>query len=377
MRFTEANVRAHQPPGNKQNYTLWDENLPGFGFRVQAGGKKVYYAKYRMGTKQRWIKIGPTDKISLSAATKQARSIFESVANNIDPANTKAKATAAAVQTFGSTIDAFVEQLRTDKRSLAHVKRAAAYLENYFRGLHTIALASIDRATVSRELNLLKKRGPVAANRARATLSAFFNWSIANGLCEHNPVEKTNKNQEQSRDRVLTARELKTVWCNVDDNDYGKIVKLLALTGQRRDEIARLTWDEVNFDEKQIELPGSRTKNKRPHIIPMSPAVIALLKSVDRGGKDVFSKRNNWQIDKDNLDKKLDMPHWVLHDLRRTCSTNMGEQLSIPPHVVEAVLNHVSGSKAGVAGVYNKAMYLKEKREALNKYADYIHMIVK
>jgi integrase len=375
VRFTEASVRAYQPPDNKPNYTLWDKNLPGFGFRVQAGGKKVYYAKYRMGTKQRWIKIGATDKISLSAATKQAKTIFESVANNIDPANTKAKATAAAALTFGSAIDGYLEQLETDKRSVAHVRRTKSYLDGYFRTLHTIALASIDRATVSRELSIINKRGPTAANRARATLSAYFNWSIANGLCEHNPVEKTNKNQEKSRDRVLTARELKTVWSKVEDNDYGKIVKLLALTGQRRDEIARLNWSEVNFDEKQIELPGSRTKNGRPHIIPLSPPALAILKSIDRGG-NIFSKRNNWQIDKDNLDEKLDMPHWVLHDLRRTCSTNMGEQLSISPHVVEAVLNHISGSKAGVAGVYNKATYLKEKREALNKYADYIRTIV-
>jgi integrase len=376
VKFTEANVRAYKHPDNKPNYTLWDKSLPGFGFRVQAGGKKVYYAKYRMGTKQRWFKIGPTDKISLSAASKQAKSIFESVANNIDPANTKAKATAAAAQTFGSVIDGYLEQLETDKRSVAHIRRTKSYLDGYFKALHTIALASIDRATVSRELNLINKRGPTAANRARATLSAFFNWSIANGLCEHNPVEKTNKNQEQSRDRVLTARELKTIWSKVDDSDYGKIVKLLTLTGQRRDEIARLTWSEVNFDEKQIELPGSRTKNRRPHLIPLSSPALIILKSIDRDGKGVFSKRNNWQIDKDSLDKKLDMPHWVLHDLRRTCSTNMGEQLSIPPHVVEAVLNHVSGSKAGVAGVYNKATYLKEKREALNKYADYIHTIV-
>jgi hypothetical protein len=88
VRFTEASVKAYQHPDNKPNYTLWDETLPGFGFRVQAGGKKVYYAKYRMGKQQRWIKIGPTDKISLSVATKQAKTIFESVANNIDPANT-------------------------------------------------------------------------------------------------------------------------------------------------------------------------------------------------------------------------------------------------------------------------------------------------
>jgi len=157
-----------------------------------------------------------------------------------------------------------------------------------------------------------------------------------------------------------------------------KIVKLLTLTGQRVNEIASLTWNEINFEEKQIELPGIRTKNSRSHIIPLSPPALAILKSIDRDGKDVvFAKRNNWQIDKDKLDEKLDMPHWVLHDLRRTCSTNMGEQLGIPPHVVEAVLNHMSGSKAGVAGVYNKATYLKEKREALNKYAEYVLTIVK
>jgi integrase len=377
VRFTEANVRGYKHTDNKPNYSLWDENLPGFGFRVQAGGRKVYYAKYRMGTKPKWYRIGPTDKFSLSAATKIAKTVFESVANNVDPADTKAKASAAADQTFRSAIDDFLEHLETDKRSAVHIRRCKSYLETYFRSLHGIALASIDRATVSRELTIISRRGPVAANRARATLSAFFNWSIAKGLCEVNPVDKSIKNKEVSRDRVLTARELKTVWCNVDDNDYGKIVRLLALTGQRRDEIARLTWDEVNFDEKQIELPGSRTKNGRPHIVPLSPPAIAILKSVGGDGKFVFAKRNNWQIDKDRLDEKCDLSHWVLHDFRRTASTNMGDQLSIPPHVVEAVLNHVSGSKAGVAGVYNKATYLKEKREALNRYADYIRTIVK
>ncbi len=376
MRFTEANVRTYKHPDNKPTYALWDENLPGFCFRVQAGGNKVYYAKYRMGTKQRWLKIGAVQKTSLESAKRLAKTFFESVQKNIDPANTKATASAAAVQTFGSAIDSYLEQLETDRLSATHIRRSRSYLEKYFRPLHTIALASIDRATVSRELNLINKRGPVAANRARATLSAYFNWSIAKGLCKYNPVDKSIKNKEKSRERVLTARELKTVWSNVDDNDYGKIVKLLTLTCQRRDEIARLTWNEINFEEKQIELPGIRTKNSRPHIIPLSPPAIAILKSVDPDGKDVFSKRNNWQIDKDRLDEKCGVPDWVLHDLRRTGSTGMGEQLSIPPHVVEAVLNHVSGSKAGVAGVYNKAIYLKEKREALNKYADYVLAIV-
>jgi integrase len=371
VRFTEANVRAYQHPDHKPDYTLWDENLPGFGFRVQAGGSKVYYAKYRMGTKQRWLKIGAVQKTPLESAKKQAKSFFESVQNNIDPANTKAKAATAAAQTFSSAIPGYLGQLEIDRRSAAHIGRCKAHLEKSFRALQTMALASIDRATVSRELNLISKRGPVAANRARAILSAFFNWSIANGLCETNPVDKTTKNQEYDRERVLVARELRAVWLGLEDDDYGKITKLLTLTLQRRTEISRLERTEVNWAEKQIELPGSRTKNRRPHIVPLSPAALAILESVDGEGKFFFSKRNNWQIDKDRLDKKCGVSDWVLHDLRRTGSTGMGD-IGIQPHVVEAVLNHVGGSKAGVAGTYNKAMYLKEKREALNKYADYV-----
>jgi integrase len=375
VKFTEASVRTYKHPDDKPNYTLWDENLPGFGFRVQAGGKKVYYAKYRMGTKQRWFKIGPTDKVSLTAATKQAKSLFESVAGGVDPANTKAKASAAAVHTFGSAIPDYIEQLKTDKLSTAHINRCKSYLENYFKPLHTIAIAAIDRATVARELIRISKRGPVAANRARATLSAFFNWSIARGLRESNPVDKTTKKKEYDRERVLVFKEIKKVWSGLDDDDYGKIVKLLTLTLQRRTEISRLERTEINWAEKQIELPGSRTKNGLPHIVPLSDAAMTILESVKGEGKFLFAKRNNWQIDKDRLDKKCGVSDWVLHDLRRTGSTGLGD-LGIQPHVVEAVLNHISGTKAGVAGTYNKAQYLKEKREALNKYADHVLSIV-
>jgi len=141
---------------------------------------------------------------------------------------------------FGSAIGGYLEQLATDQRSAAHISRCKSYLEKSFRALHTIALASIDRATVARELNLMSKRGPVAANRARAVLSAFFNWSIANGLCENNPVDKTTKNKEYDRERVLVPRELRAVWLALKDDDYSRIAKLLTLTVQRRDEIARL-----------------------------------------------------------------------------------------------------------------------------------------
>src|SRR5438477_9107983 len=123
MRFTEANVKAYQAPAGKLNYAIWDESLPGFGFRVQAGGSKVYYAKYRIGSNQRWLKIGQVSKISLTEATKKARGFFSSVADNVDPANTKAKAVAKLATTFGPAIPAYLEQLRTDGVTEKHAKR--------------------------------------------------------------------------------------------------------------------------------------------------------------------------------------------------------------------------------------------------------------
>ena len=382
MRFTEANVKAYQAPAGKLNYAIWDESLPGFGFRVQAGGSKVYYAKYRIGSNQRWLKIGQVSKISLTEATKKARGFFSSVADNVDPANTKAKAVAKLATTFGPAIPAYLEQLRTDGVTEKHAKRSKRYLDKSFRPLHSMSLNAIDRPTVSRNLAILTKRGPVAANRARATLSAFFNWAIKTGLCDANPAEKSIKNKERSRQRWLSPGELRAVWANVPDesdrnDDFSNVVKLLILTCQRKSEIAELERAEVNWTEKQIELSGERvgTKNGLPKIVPLSEPALAILRSVKGDGKYFFAKRNNWQIDKDRLDKKLgDMPHWILHDLRRTGKSNMAKHFRTPPHVTEAILGH---KPRGLEAVYNAHDYLDEKREGLDKYAAWVMQAVK
>ena len=123
MRFTEANVKTYKHPDNKLNYTLWDEPLPGFGFRVQAGGNKVYYAKYRMGTKQRWLKeLAPLNIEDVVGGRQETSQVVRQSKKTLDPANTKAKATAAAAQTFGSAIEGYIEQLATDQRSAAHIQ---------------------------------------------------------------------------------------------------------------------------------------------------------------------------------------------------------------------------------------------------------------
>jgi integrase len=191
----------------------------------------------------------------------------------------------------------------------------------------------------------------------------------------------TNKNAEKSRDRVLSDKELKAIWKALPDNDYGAIVRLLVLTGQRASEISDLRWSEIDFDRNLIVLPSSRTKNHRAHIVPMTPMVRAILEAAPRrDGRDfVFGAGergfSGWSKSKARLDAALNIAPFVIHDVRRSTATHMAE-IGIQPHIVEAVLNHVSGHRGGVAGIYNRAAYEAEKAQALTRWAEHVAAIV-
>jgi integrase len=164
------------------------------------------------------------------------------------------------------------------------------------------------------------------------------------------------------------------------DDHYGTIIKLLLLTGCRANEIGRLRWDELH--DEQIILPGARTKNKRAHVVPLSEPAKATLAGLHRRPDRVcvFGRRQDtgfsgWGAAKRELDSRAKAEHWTVHDLRRTVATRMAD-LGVQPHIIEAVLNHVSGHKAGVAGIYNRAAYDKEKREALNLWAEHVSALV-
>jgi integrase len=209
-------------------------------------------------------------------------------------------------------------------------------------------------------------------------LSAFFAWAMREGLTETNPVIGTSRPYDRGgRERVLSESELAQVWHAAGDDHYGAIVKLLILTGLRREEIGGLRWSEVGLSAGLIQLPPRRTKNGRAHIVPLSDPAITLLRAVPRrAGRDlVFGLGSNgpssYSKSKRALDQRLSIAPWVIHDLRRSVATHMAE-LGIQPHIIEAILNHVSGHKAGVAGIYNRASYDREKRAALDRWADHL-----
>jgi len=227
-------------------------------------------------------------------------------------------------------------------------------------------------------------KAPAARNRARSTLSAFFGWAIGEGLCDVNPVVGTNKAHEnEERKRDLSEEEIAAVWLNADKaNGYGTILKLLLLTGCRRDEIGGLRWSEIDLNARTITLPGSRTKNKQEHVIPLSDMAMSVLAGIPKrdGREFVFGRTmgagfSGWSSAKREFDEVCQIEAWRLHDLRRTMATQMAE-LGVLPHIIEACINHISGHKSGVAGVYNRATYLPEKRKALGQWAHHLRTIV-
>jgi integrase len=306
------------------------------------------------------------------------------VASGRDPlAEREAEADAQPEITFAVAVDRYIAHKRAVWKpgSFAQINH---HLNNQAKPLHKLALAEVSRLRIANLLDEIEKEdGPIACNRTRTSLFAIFEWLTKRGLFEGaNPVAGTDRAAEgRGRERVLSGPELAPLWAALGDDRFSNIVRLLLLTGQRRNEIGKLRWSEVDFDRAMLVLPPERVKNGRTHEVPLSPQALAILRRLPQSPKRnddlVFSRFSGWSVAKAELDKALPkaMPHWTLHDLRRTCATGMAE-LGVLPHIIEACLNHISGHKAGVAGTYNRARYLPEMRTALELWANHVDAVV-
>jgi len=261
------------------------------------------------------------------------------------------------------------------------------YLTNpgYFGALHRMPLDKVSRKDVAGALLAIsRKRGNTTATLARTALSAFFTWSMQMGLAESNPVIGTVRYEVKVRERVLDDGELAAIWkaCG-DDDDFGKIVKLLILTAARRTEVGGMRWSELDLEHGTWTIRKERSKNDRAHTLPLMSMAMEIIQTLyQRVGRDqVFGLRypagfSQWSECKNALDQRLDISEpWTLHDLRRSAATRMAD-LGIAPHIIEQILNHVSGHKSGVAGIYNRSSYEREVRAALALWEDHIRTLV-
>jgi integrase len=388
MKLTQAQVARLTLPAGKDDIIVWDDDLPGFGIRLRRNSR-AFIIQGRIDGRQWRAKIGDVRRIKLEAARAIARKRFAEITLHGHPQGARAEAKARAGLTFGALANRYLE-LRKPALRPRTWSGSRLHLVGHFKALHGLPIHRIKRRDVAVALgSIAAGHGKVAASRARSSLGTFFTWAMREGLADENPVIGTNDPAAgmASRDRVLTDAELRAIWTACEDDDFGCIVRLLMLTSCRRDEIGGLQWSEIDIDRAMLNIPGSRTKNHVALNLPLSPMAVEILEAAPHRAERefVWCSRGRgfsaWSYPTLALRGRImaaqgkALAPWRLHDIRRTVATRMGD-LGVLPHVVESVLNHRSGHKAGVAGVYNKATYEREMRAALLMWADHLKSII-
>jgi integrase len=381
MKLTMREIERHTPEGKDQ--IVFDEELSGFGLRFR-GSKRTWVFQYSFGGGTNRVNarmtLGEYPALPPAKAREIAQDLYAKVRLGQHPAADKRVSRTAAQNTFGRLVSGYLEFQKGETRLRTYVE-IERYLNQHARALHGLLATAIDRKKIADLLDTIAKNsGAVSANRLRSALSAMFSWAMRKGLHDGiNPVASTEKRRERTRDRVLSDDELRLIWNALGPNDYGDILRLLILTGQRGGEVSGLRWKEIDFDENVIALPAARTKNGEPHSIPMSGPVREILKARTPTRDLVFGRGtggfNSWNGSKVRLDAEIKLPDWTTHDLRRTFATGL-QRLGIRLEVTEAILNHVGGNRSGVGGIYRRYDWATEKRTALNAWAVHVLDVV-
>ena len=429
-KITKTSVEELLPPVPGKRMMLWDDTLKGFGVMVTPNGARSYLVQYRIGGRG-----APTRRYTIGKhgspwtaekARKEAHTVLEQVRRRVDPLDaaraaladgkaTKAQAEADRVVLdrlgFSTFAERFiekyakVEQAKSWKETQGVIRRdlKPAFLDK--------PLPNISDADIVELLEELGERSASAARKGYSALSGIFRYACdkerrympkaKSPMLGISPPSKAGK-----RERTLTDAELRLVWLAAGGLGwpFGPIVRLLILTGQRRDEVAGMAWPEIHKSEATWLLPGERSKNGLPNLVHLSPPALAIvsdLPAIKSKAGLVFTTTGETavsgfskvkaRLDASMLDlmrkeaieggianeeaDKLAVEPWTLHDLRRTLATGC-QRLKFATEITEAVINHVSGSRAGIVGVYQTYKYADEKRTALDAWGRHVTAVV-
>jgi integrase len=374
--------------GGSARREIADSLMPGLYFVVQPSGTKSWAVRYRSGGRSRKHTVGAFPAIDLKSARNIASKALRAVAEGRDPGREKAQAREAAPDTVAALAKQFIERhcKRENRPRTAVETKRLLDLHVLPRWRHRLARDISRRDVIDLLDGLIDAGTPIAANRALSAIRKMFNWAVGRDILTASPCAGVKPpTAERSRDRTLTDSELRNVWLAADKvgSPFGALVKLLILTGQRRDEVAQLSWTEIDLGNRLWVLPPDRVKNNKQHEVPLSEPAVAILTALPRIG-DRFVLTTNGEAPssgyskgKRRLDSLLppDMSPWRLHDLRRSAASGMA-RLGINLPVIEKVLNHVSGSFGGIVSVYQRHDFADEKRRALDTWARFIGDLV-
>jgi integrase len=394
MQLTDVRVKTFAPTAKRQEVP--DDQARGLYLIVQPTGAKSFACRYSRNGRVLKTTLGPYPAVTLADARRQALQIAAAVAGGADPQGEKmaAKVAPAApiVLTVAMVAEEFLKKhvaVNDGSRWSVEVKR---YLDrNILLTLGDKAIADVAKGDIRDLIDKIadgdksakRDPAPIAANRTLSVTAKLFRWSLGRGYVTVDPTAGLPKpGKEKKGDRKLTDDELRAVWNAADSMPYpyGPAIKLLLLTGARRDEVGAMKWSEIDLEARTWTLPAGRSKNAKERLTPLPDAAVAILRSLPRIGSAGFvltvtgkTAISAWSDAKERLDEKSGVKGWVVHDFRRTIATGMGDVLGVEPHVVEAVLGHIV---KGVAGVYNKSAYAAQKRDALDKWAAHVDAIV-
>jgi integrase len=382
MKLTTAKIEL---PSGKADHIVFDQTLRGFGLRVRrlAGGviRKYWIVQYRAHGHARRMNVGDAEKLTAAQAREQARKLLSKVELGGDPQADRRERREKDSLSLRSVVADYLTHKGGVKPSTMRMLRRYLDSSTYLGSLHGMPVDRITRKDVAaRLLAVSKASGAPTAIAFRGALSTMFAWAMQMGLVENNPVVNSFKpTPPPSRDRVLTDAELAAIWIGVGDDEYAKVIRLLVCTGCRREEIAGMRWSEFDFDAGTWTLPAARSKNGKPHTLPLTPLMQNVIDSVShREQSDLLFGRKHgftsWSIGKRALDEKLGLKAWTHHDIRRSVATGMAN-IGIQPHIVEQVLNHQSGHRRGVAAIYNRSPYESEVRDAMLRWSDHVRSI--
>jgi integrase len=434
LKLTERKIEELAVEHGRRDRLVFDEAQRGLAVRITATGGRTYLCQYTLHGHKWRVPLGACSAVVLSKAREAAAAVMGDVAKGRNPAAER-KAAAAAERARRARNRLTLRVLIDDWNRLHLVGRRPSYAAEAVRALHCAfsnhlddAAEELDRTAVVRALDALTRhrkrkdgnragtpKGAAMTGRTAAYGRAAFAWAVKRGAVSGNPFAALPVVKSiAKRERVLSEAEIAEIWRAAGDATfpYGTIIRLLILTGQRRGEVAGMTWDEISEDLATWTMPGERTKNGIAHTLPLSAAVRNLLTAslsddADDPKRAVRERRASgglvlpgaagtpfagWSKAKQALDQGImaartaraaaagtppsSLVPWNVHDLRRTVATGL-QRLGVRLEVTEAVLNHISGSRGGIAGVYQRHDWAVEKCAALDAWAAHVTAIVK
>jgi integrase len=370
--LTAKALEALKPQSKR--YEVHDLHCSGLSVRISAHGLKTFTVKFRYGIRQKRLKLGVYPRISLATAREKAIDVLRQVDEGIDPT----KRRRSPDMKVEAVCREFI-RLHARPRNKSWRETERILERELISTFGQCDIREVKRWDVLEIMDAAIARGSTyQANRIHSNVRKLFNWCIERGIVETSPIlGLKSPTKEQSRDRVLDDDEIARLLraCRHDVYPFRQFVPTLLATAQRRGELAEMRWSEIDFSEKAWVIPAERSKNGKPHVVPLSAFALEILNDVPRfldcdyvftttrrSGVSGFSKMLR------RLSEGSQTSGWRLHDLRRTAASGMA-RARVAPHVVEKVLNHVSGTISGVAAVYNRYGYDHEKRAALDEWS--------